>query len=177
MTLYLITSNAGKYNEFRQMIPSIMQMDIHLAEIQHIDPAEVIKAKLADAMGKYTGELIVEDTALCMDCINGLPGALVKWFEKSVGNDGLYKLASAIGNDGAEAVSVIGYASKEGVRFFEGRVRGRITKPVGENNFGWDKIFVPEGHEKTFSQMTLDEKNGISHRRQALDKLCKFLGH
>ncbi|MBW2964695.1 non-canonical purine NTP pyrophosphatase, partial [Candidatus Woesearchaeota archaeon] len=54
-------------------------------------------------------------------------------------------------------------------------VKGRIVEPEGDSKFGFDTIFLPDGHEKTFAQMTEDEKNKISHRRLALEKLRDFL--
>lgn len=54
-------------------------------------------------------------------------------------------------------------------------IRGRIIKPRGKNNFGWDPIFLPNGYTKTFVEMGQVEKNKISHRRKALNKLNRFL--
>ena len=60
--------------------------------------------------------------------------------------------------------------------FFEGIIEGNISpKPLGKQGFHYDPIFVPRGYDKTFAQMTLNEKNKISHRGIALKKLVKFL--
>ena len=60
--------------------------------------------------------------------------------------------------------------------FFEGKVYGSISpKIIGKQGFGYDPIFIPDGFNKTFSQMSLDEKNRISHRAIAVQKLSKFL--
>jgi len=60
--------------------------------------------------------------------------------------------------------------------FFEGICRGRICRsPKGENGFGYDPVFMPDGFEKTFAELTDDEKNLISHRGRALEKLKGFL--
>ena len=59
---------------------------------------------------------------------------------------------------------------------FEGKIDGKIsTKPKGSNGFGYDPIFIPEGHEKTFAEMSIKEKNTMSHRKIALMKLESFL--
>ena len=59
---------------------------------------------------------------------------------------------------------------------FEGKINGKISiKPKGSNGFGYDPIFIPQGYEKTFAEMTIKEKNTISHRKIALMKLESFL--
>ena len=60
-------------------------------------------------------------------------------------------------------------------KYFEGIVKGKIVEPRGESDFGWDPIFVPEGFGKTFAEMGVEEKNKISHRKIALEKLRKFV--
>lgn len=59
--------------------------------------------------------------------------------------------------------------------YFEGIIKGKIVKPRGESNFGWDPIFVPEGFGKTFAEMGVEEKNKISHRKIVLEKLKKYI--
>jgi non-canonical purine NTP pyrophosphatase (RdgB/HAM1 family) len=61
------------------------------------------------------------------------------------------------------------------MHFFEGKVKGTVVSPRGANGFGWDVIFVPEGYDKTFGEMSFEEKNRISHRRLVVDKLSAFL--
>ena len=105
-----------------------------------------------------------------------MPGPLVKWFLKTIGNDGLAGIAEKLGSSRAEAKTIIGYAKNhEEIYFFEGVIKGQIVKPRGESDFGWDPIFLPDGHEKTFAEMGREEKNKISMRREALNKLSEFL--
>ena len=58
---------------------------------------------------------------------------------------------------------------------FVGRCNGQIVEPRGENMFGWDPVFQPEGFETTFAEMSAEDKNGISHRGNALAKVKAFL--
>ena len=81
-----------------------------------------------------------------------------------------------VNNNKAEARTIIGYAkNKDEIYYFEGSVKGTIVKPKGESGFGWDPIFHPEGKEQTFANMPLEEKNELSMRRRALNKLKEFL--
>lgn len=186
--MYFITGNKGKFEEVRAILPEVEQLDIDLPEIQEIDAREVIKAKLRAALAhtfvdgegergrERTKEFIVEDISLYLDCLGGLPGPLIKWFMRTIGNEGVAELASKYGNDKVTAKTMIGYArSKDDLHFFEGVIEGRIVSPRGESGFGWDPIFLPDGHEKTFAEMTADEKNTISMRRIATNKLKDFL--
>ena len=176
MTLYFITGNKNKFEEARSVIPDLNQFELDLPEIQNIDPKIIIKAKLLEALKHKKGELLVEDTSLYLDCLNGLPGPLIKWFLETIGNDGLYNIAKKLDNFKAEAKTVIGYAkNKQEITFFEGIIKGRIVSSKGEQGFGWDPIFKPNGFNKTFAEMSTEEKNQISMRRIALNKLKKYL--
>lgn len=174
--LHFITGNKGKFEEVAAVLPDLIQLDIDLPEIQAIDPRAVIRAKLDAALHHTSGEFLVEDTSLMLDCLNGLPGPLIKWFLKTVGNQGLFEIAKRFGVFGAEAKVMVGYArNHEEIYFFEGSLRGGIVSPRGDGGIGWDPIFQPDGHTKTFAEMTQEEKNQISMRRIAVDQLKIFL--
>lgn len=172
----IVTGNKGKYEEAKLIIPDLEFKDVDLIEIQSIDSKEIIKHKLDEAKKVLTGNLIVEDNSLYLDCLHGLPGPLIKWFLKTIGNDGLVKMAESFENSKARASVLIGLGMEDGqIEFFEGSIDGEIVRPRGENGFGWDQIFKPTGWEKTFGEMTLDEKNNISMRKIAFQKLKDFL--
>ena len=152
MTLYFITGSKNKFEEIQSIIPNIEQLDLSLPEIQSIDAEEIIKAKLQEALKHKDAEFIVEDTSLYFDELNGLPGPLIKWFMKTIGNQGLPKLVT---NKSAKAKTIIGYAKNpENIHFFEGVINGQIVEPKGETNFGWDPIFQPVGYDKTFAELS-----------------------
>ncbi len=176
MAIKFITGNAGKFVEAKSILPQLEQVEFDLLEIQSLDPKEIIEEKLREAQKINQGEFIVEDTSLYITSLNGLPGPLVKWFLKSVGNEGIYSLASRLDNMSAQAKTVIGYSNGSGdVQYFEGVSDGIIVAPRGPNNFGWDQIFQPIGSEKTFAEMSPDEKNIVSMRRMAFEKLKEHL--
>ncbi|MFA5743104.1 MAG: non-canonical purine NTP pyrophosphatase [Candidatus Paceibacterota bacterium] len=176
MPLYFITGNKNKVDEAKAILGEVEQLDIDLPEIQDIDANNIIEAKILESFKYKDGGFFIEDTSLCLDCLNGLPGPLIKWFLKAIGNQGLADLAEKSGNYKAEAKTVIGYAkSKREIYFFEGSIKGKIIAPQGEANFGWDPIFRPDGFDKSFAEMSREEKNNISMRRLALEKLNNFL--
>jgi len=172
MSLYFITGNKSKFTEAKAILPDIEQLDIDLPEIQDFDAKKIIEAKLLEALIHRKGEFIVEDTSLYFDCLNGLPGPLIKWFMQTIGNEGLAHLVDKFGNSNAEAKTIIGYAKNpEEIYYFNSSIRGKIVSPRGNTNFGWDPIFQPEGYSKSFAELTPEEKNNISMRRMAFDKL------
>lgn len=175
MNIIFLTGNKGKFDEAKQIISDLVQHDVDLTEIQGIDPKAIISHKLEEAKKVLQGNLIVEDTSLYLDCLNGLPGPLIKWFMKTIGNDGLVKIAEAFGNNKAVAKVVLGLGKEDGsAEFFEGSIDGVIVKPRGDNGFGWDPIFQPAAFGKTFAEMTMEEKNKISMRKQAFQKLKDY---
>ncbi len=176
MPLYFITGSKHKFYETQNLLPDIKQLDIKLPELQEIDAHKIISAKLEEAFNHHTGEFIVEDTSLHLDCLNGLPGPLIKWFLKALGTKGLYQITKKLDNNHATAITIIGYAKdRNHIHFVEGEVTGQIVSPRGSNEFGWNNIFQPAGFNKTFAEMTTTEKNSISMRGLAVSRLKKFL--
>ncbi len=173
--LYFITGNKGKFQEVEKIIPQIKQLDIDLPEIQEIDAKKIAKAKLQEALKHKEGEFVLEDTSLYFDALNGLPGPLIKWFLKALGDEGLFDLLLKYKNNKAIAKTIVAYAkSKNKIYFFEAVLEGEIVKPRGENGFGWDKIFQPKNSVKTFAEMSDEEKNKISMRKMAFEKFIEF---
>ena len=174
----MITSNSGKFSEIKSVIPFLERLDIDLQEIQDIIPENVVRSKLIEGVKNQKCNLMVEDTSLHLSCMNGFPGPLVKWLLKSVGAEGIYNMVVSFNNTDAEARCTIGYASQNGdFHFFEGSIKGKIVSPRGniKTSFGWDSIFMPDGKNKTFAEMSESEKTSISHRGIAARKLAEFL--
>ena len=174
--IYFITGNDKKFAEMKAVLPEIERMDIDLPEIQAMDSQAIIQAKLQEALRHTDGECIVEDTSVSLECLNGLPGPLIKWFLLKMGIEGLASMAEKLGNDRAIATVVIGYAKNaDEVMFFEGSIHGRVVQPRGDRSFGWDPIFLPDGFDQTFAEMGVEEKSAVSMRRIAAEKLAKHL--
>src|SRR5689334_4563003 len=128
--LYFITGNAGKFAEFKAALPKIKQLDLELDEIQSLDPQAVIAHKLEQAAGEHNGEFIVEDTSLCLESLGGLPGTMIKWFQKAMGLQGIADLAACYEDQTAVARTTIGYRDPKGEsHYFVGEIRGRVVQP------------------------------------------------
>ena len=188
MTLYLVTGNQGKVREFSALIERpIEQLKIDLVEIQHTNPVEVTRYKLETALREcmereVEGTIIVEDTSLELTCLNGLPGTGIKQFMERMGNEKLANLTEKMNDYWATARTIIGVTrnplppmSGAEYYFLEGATEGDIVRPRGTNGFGWDPIFKPIGSEKTYAEMTPEEKNAVSHRMKAVQELKKYL--
>lgn len=179
--LHFITGNKSKFEEVQAILPDIVQVDINLPEVQDMDAHVVIKEKLTAALQStnLSGEIIVEDTSIYVDCLNGFPGPLIKWFLGSVGNQGLADLVDKYNNDKVTVKTIIGHVdSSTDIHFFEGVVQGRIVSEKsldGVAAFGWDKIFIPEGEALRYSEMRPERKREISMRTRAAQKLKEFL--
>lgn len=174
--LVFITGNKDKFAEASQIIPQLEQKDIDLPEIQEIDPEEIIKAKLNEARKNVQGNLIVEDVSFKMGSLKGLPGPLIKWFLKALGNDGLYEIAAKMDNTDVEVRLIIGLSQEQGdTVFFEGITKGTIVSPRGNGGWGFDAIVQPEGFDKTLGEMSPEEKNKISMRKIAFQKLKDYI--
>ena len=141
--------------------------------------------KKASEIMKLCGQItLADDSGLMVDYLNGAPGVYSARFAGEDGNDAknnekLLKLMEGVPADErtAKFVSVITMVYPDGtVLTARGECAGRIlTAPAGDGGFGYDPLFVPDGYEKTFAQLTADEKNAISHRAVALVELERLL--
>ena len=177
MDILLATGNEHKIREFQQLLDRPVQpIKVVLAEIQAVEVKAVIEAKVREAYQLVGKPVFVEDTGLAFAAWNGLPGALIRWFLDRVGNEGLCQMLQSYEQTAATAETCIGYFDGNECHIFRGVVTGQIVRtPRGSGGFGWDPIFVPDGWEKTFAEMT-EEKNLISMRKLAVAQLKAFLG-
>ena len=179
----LLSGNPGKVMEFRNIcdkhIDDLDNEDIDLDEIQSTYVEEVIKQKLDDAIKVLNKPCLVDDSGLHIHGdMNGFPGALIKFYHKSLGNKGICKRNGGLE---ATAVSGIGYYDGSNKYYFLGERKGKIaSKPQdGPNGFGWDSIFIPEiegeDNQLSYAQLSVEKKNEISQRTVALNLLLEHL--
>ncbi|KAI0638644.1 Maf/Ham1 [Trametes polyzona] len=180
MKITFVTGNAGKLREVRQILGAsnieVESKELDIPEVQG-STQEVAIAKCRRAAELLGGPCITEDTALCFKALNGLPGPYIKYFLKELGHDGLNKLLVGFDTNAAWALCTFAYSAGPGSEpiLFEGRTDGRIVPARGTANFGWDACFEAEGTGQTYAEMPTEEKNKISHRGRALEKLENYL--
>ncbi len=177
MKLVFATSNASKLREARMLLGfDVVSRRMELDEVQSIHTEEVAAHKALQAYGKLKVPVMVEDTGLYINGLNGFPGALVKWLAAGMGYERICRIVDLCEDRSAYAETCVAFYDGKRVRTFIGRISGSIAaSPRGDRNFGWDYIFIPKGYTKTFAEMSLKEKNGISMRRAAFAKLRRFL--
>lgn len=140
--------------------------------------------KKAEHILKCSGlAAIADDSGLEVDALDGAPGVFSARYAGEPSDDlaNLEKVLNDMKNvpddkRTARFVCCIALATERGVKTFSGYVEGRIgTGPRGHNGFGYDPVFYPEGHDRTFAEMSDDEKNSMSHRGRALKKLQEYI--
>lgn len=131
----------------------------------------------------YAKDCFADDTGLEVECLNGRPGVYsaryasdAHDFEANI--DKLLKEMKGATNRKARFRTVIALILKGEVHYFEGVVNGQIiSERKGNEGFGYDPVFLPDGSDKTYAQMPVSEKNKTSHRARAVRKLVDFLNH
>lgn len=152
--LHFVTGNANKLKEVQAILGKTLQSTkLDLPEIQG-SPQDVTREKARAACKLIKGPVLVEDTCLCFNALNGLPGPYIKWFLESLGHDGLNKMLAGFDDKTAYALCTFGYCEpgQEPI-LFEGRTEGSIVSARGPKNFGWDPIFQPVGFSETYAEV------------------------
>lgn len=180
--IYFVTGNSMKEREVNSILSDVdipfrvSHVDIDLPELQG-DVLQIARQKCIEAAEQVGSAVLVEDTSLCYTALGGMPGPYIKWFVDTIGNDGLYSLLAGHKDHSAYCQCILGFSTGPGAEplLFVGRTAGTIVSPEMGGGFGWDAIFVPEGHKLRFSAMELGEKNRISHRARALRRFIEYL--
>lgn len=188
MELVLASNNDHKIAEIKQILPAHFKV-LSLKEVgfvQDIDEtgktfdanAEIKANAIFDQVDK---PVIADDSGLEVMALNKAPGVKSARYagqpvdaEKNI--DLLLKNLAGKTNRKARFVTVICLKLPQKTFFFEGEIWGEITtERHGQGGFGYDAVFKPDGYEQTFAEMSAEQKNEISHRKQALNKLLPFL--
>ncbi len=187
MELVFATNNAHKLEEVQQMIGDRFKL-LSLADIGcHEDIPETgvtfeenAQQKTDYLKERFNVDCFADDSGLEVDALQGEPGvysakyAGTRDIEKNI--DLVLEKLGDNGNRTARFKTVISLNMNNEQHFFEGSIEGKIiTERIGTKGFGYDPIFIPNGYDVTFAEMSLEEKNRISHRSVAVQKLCKFL--
>jgi XTP/dITP diphosphohydrolase len=188
MQLVFATHNQNKYKEVRALIPKSIELlslnDIGLFEEipetgDTLQENALLKADFVTK--KYKLDCFADDTGLLIDALNGEPGVYSARYAGVEKNNeaNMQKVLAGlkgVANRKAHFKTVFALNFKGTSHLFEGVVQGEITySKKGTKGFGYDPIFKPVGFDKTFAELALVEKNKISHRAKALEKLLGFL--
>ena len=190
MKLVFATNNLNKLKEVQEMLPSSIEL-LSLKDINCFDEIEETETTLegnahlkADYITKKFGfNCFADDTGLEVESLDGKPGVYSARFagEPSNSENNMHKLLVDLEtktNRKAQFRTAVSLNINEKKFLFEGICTGEILrKKQGEKGFGYDPIFKPEGFNQSFAKMTSEEKNKISHRGIAVQKLVEFLSN
>lgn len=201
MKLIVATNNEHKLSEIRAILGDKIEVlslkDINLdADIEETGKTLIENSHLkAGYVAKYLDRqnyphpyaVIADDTGLMVDALDGAPGVNTARYAGGDGHDSeanmrlLLKNLEGCDNRKAQFCTVITMIEEKteytvDIRYFIGKVDGTIlTEKHGDEGFGYDPIFMPDGYDKSFAELGNDVKNKISHRAMAVKKLAEYL--
>ena len=194
--LVIATHNPGKLKEIQDLLAPFAIECVSAAELglpepeeignSFVDNAELKAREAADLSGLPA---LADDSGISVDALRGLPGIFsARWAEDDEGHrdfgramERVWKEVEAAGEDvGHDAhftcALAVAWPDNGQAELFEGKVHGTLVwPPRGQKGFGYDPMFVPTGHERTFGEFEPDEKHAISHRAEAFRKLVAAL--
>lgn len=188
LQLVFATNNRHKLEE----VVAKINNDIHLLTLEDIGCKEDIEEtgttfiqnasiKSHYVYDNYQLNSFGDDSGLIVDALNGEPGVYSARYAGEHGNhtaniNKVLEKLQGVENRSARFISVISLIWNGDEHFFEGIAEGTLRHhPTGTGGFGYDPIFQPDGYQITFAEMSLEEKNKISHRAKAMEKLIFFL--
>jgi XTP/dITP diphosphohydrolase len=194
MKLLLATHNQKKRKELSSIMKGMEDIKVMILDDLKVEPPIIVEdgktfrqnaVKKALTLSRFfDGLVLADDSGLEVDAIGGKPGVRSARFARAKATDQennvkLLKLLSNVPEKDRSARFVCTLAlARDGhlLADFEGSVEGKIVfLPKGKNGFGYDPLFLPKGHKKTFAEMPPSEKNKISHRARALEQLKKSI--
>jgi XTP/dITP diphosphohydrolase len=188
LSIVFASNNLHKINEIQQLIPA----ELKLLSLDSIGCVEEIPETALTIEGnailkanyvteKYGHFCFADDTGLEVEALNGEPGVFSARYagEQKNANDNMQKLLKNLEystHRNAQFKTIICLNINGEQHLFEGIVKGKIgVEPKGNQGFGYDPIFIPDGYTTTFAEMSMEEKSKISHRGLAVEKLVRFL--
>ncbi len=179
MTIQFITTNAGKFAEVSEKLSGanvkIVHLDRGYPEIQTDRLEKVLKYAATGLDDEVKGDYLIDDSGLFIEALGGFPGVYSAYVQRRLGNRGILKIMAGEKYRAATFQTVFLLRQGDEHEVFHGDCLGTIAEAErGSGGFGYDPIFIPQGEARTFGEMSLKEKNAISHRARAVDAR---LGH
>lgn len=187
MEIIFATNNAHKLAEVQAMVGESFKL-VSLADIgfegEIPETGNTLEAnaeqKARYIFDRYKRPVFADDSGLEIDALDSAPGVDTAHYSGSrdaIENMG--KVLSKLGdssNRSGKFRTVIAFIERDNLEIFQGEIEGKIAKEMsGAKGFGYDPIFIPEGHQLTFAEMGNEAKSKISHRIRALEKFKMFL--
>lgn len=174
--LTVVTSSLDKLAEINEILGTSHKVSkIDIPETQSLDLNEVITHKAKEAYQRLKKPVLVEDVSFEIKALKGLPGTFIKFFLKTLGTEGTVALIKGKSTNTKVTAAAAIYDGRN-LKIFKGTIYGTLSKKDrGKYGFGFDKVFIPAGYEKTLAQMPPKLKNNISHRAKVLKKILVYL--
>ena len=180
LELSIITENKAKGEEALNILANlgvkarIVLMSKYEIQSESLEEIALHAARIAYHMLRKP--LVVDDSGLFIEALNGFPGPYSSYIYKKIGVRGILKLMEGEVNRRACFKTVVAVIIPPLERIYIGETCGVIALEArGEKGFGFDPIFIPEGYTRTYAEMTLEEKNRISHRYKAYKNMVEDL--
>ncbi|RLG77468.1 MAG: non-canonical purine NTP pyrophosphatase, RdgB/HAM1 family [Thermoprotei archaeon] len=175
-----VTKNEHKVAEANIVLKKygveVYPVNLKKIEVQSESLEKIAALAAKIAYRKLRMPVVVEDAGLFIDALSGFPGPYSSYVYKTIGIKGVLKLMEGISDRSAKFRAVVALAYSGGVKLFKGVVKGIISlEAKGTKGFGFDPIFIPEGHAKTFAELGTEEKCSVSHRGKAFEQLGKWI--
>jgi XTP/dITP diphosphohydrolase len=177
--LKLITSNRHKFEEMNQKLKGVVDLSLYnqaYPEIQADTALDIARNSLTTLVPLIDGNFCIEDSGISVEALKGFPGPYSSYVYRTIGWQGILDLMAQNPQRNATFVSVIGLYWKGDIHMFQGSCEGTLTfEGKGDQGFGFDPIFVPDGHQLTFAELDMETKNQVSHRSRSTQLLADFL--
>ncbi|HET7153666.1 MAG TPA: XTP/dITP diphosphatase [Candidatus Kapabacteria bacterium] len=191
MTIVLATTNSGKIKEIQDVLDEMNIEVMSMGDAGYNAPIEetgrtfeenaLLKARTVHTHIDYP--ILADDSGLEVNILGSAPGVFSARYagvdqSETANRAKLLKEMKDISDDNRKARfrCALAYIDEYGEHIFEGVCDGRITtEERGTKGFGYDPVFIPEGSDKTFAEMSAEEKNSVSHRGKALTALKRYL--
>ncbi len=174
--LKFVTSNKGKFQEIQAELGIPLELEtLDIPEIQSLDLVNITRHKALMAYEILSEPLIVDDTGLQIEAWNGFPGPFIKHILEAGGQELLLRMMHGVENRNARFTTIIGYFDGSHFAHVEGSTVGTIASEIRGEDWGINGIFIPEGTSLTYGELSMADKNKISHRGKATRKLKVML--
>jgi len=171
-----VTGNQSKADYFAKYFSHpVDHVKLDLDEIQSLDLKEIVEHKVRQAYKEIKKPVIVEDVALEFEALGGLPGPFIKFFVENVPLNTMCAILDGQTRK-ATARCVFGYFDGNDLELFEGSLDGEIAKePAGNNGYGWDKLFIPQGYNITRASLNKEDDQKTYMQIKPFEELKQYL--